>query len=220
VFDADPEIGGCTGLVLPFELRTDAQVRFEERGGFRRGTEKLRHPAMGPHLAPSLYPYGAGLFGAGCNMAFRRSVLLELEGFDEALDTGRTLPGGGDIDMFFRVVMSGRPMRYEPAAVVRHKHRADHAGLRKQYRSWGTGLMAFLMKCAEERPEDRKVIARLVAWWFEDQAKLAVHGVLGNRGMTLDLALAELWGGLVGLSGEYGRSRRRVARIKAAVTAR
>jgi GT2 family glycosyltransferase len=212
---SDPEAGGCTGLVLPYEMRSDAQVRFELRGGFRRGTERLRHPAARRETRSSLYPYGAGLFGAGCNMAFRRGLLEELGGFDEALDTGRPLPGGGDIDMFFRVVMAGRSMLYEPRAVARHKHRPDHASLRRQYRSWGTGLMAFLTKCAAERPEDRAVMARLVRWWFEDQAKLVVHGALGNRGMTVDLALAELWGGLVGLSGEYGRSRRRVARIRA-----
>ena len=38
--------------------------------------------------------------------------------------------------------------------------------------------------------------------------------------MTLDLALAELRGGVVGLAGEYGRSQRRVARIRAEVAPR
>ena len=216
---ADPAAGGCTGLVLPYELRTDAQVRFEQRGGFRRGTDRLRHPPASAETRRSLYPYGAGLFGAGCNMAFRRALLLELGGFDDALDTGRSLPGGGDIDMFFRVVMAGHPMLYEPGAVVRHKHRPDHASLRRQYRSWGTGLMAFLTKSAALHQDDRAVVARLVRWWFGDQAKLAVHGVLGNRGMTADLALAELWGGIVGLAGEYGRSQRRVARVRAEAAA-
>ena len=35
--------------------------------------------------------------------------------------------------------------------------------------------------------------------------------------MTLDLALAELAGGITGLSGEYARSERRVARIRSTV---
>jgi GT2 family glycosyltransferase len=212
----DPLAGGCTGLVLPWELATDAQVRFERRGGFRRGHEPLRHPAPSDPARP-LYPLGAGMFGAGCNMAFRREVLVALGGFDDALDTGRTLPGGGDIDMFFRVVRAGWPMRYEPAAVVRHKHRPDHATLRRQYRSWGTGFMAFLTKTARERPEDRAQIARMVAWWFQDQVRWAAHGALGNHGMTVDLAVAELVGGVVGLAGEYERSQRRVARIRASV---
>ena len=32
-----------------------------------------------------LYPYSAGVFGTGANFAFRRSSLLALDGFDEAL---------------------------------------------------------------------------------------------------------------------------------------
>ena len=79
--------------------------------------------------------------------------------------------------------------------------------------------MAFLTKSAALHQDDRAVVARLVRWWFGDQAKLAVHGVLGNRGMTADLALAELWGGIVGLAGEYGRSQRRVARVRAEAAA-
>ena len=42
-------------------------------------------------------------------MAFRRGVLLELGGFDEALDTGRPLPGGGDLDMYYRIFGLGTP---------------------------------------------------------------------------------------------------------------
>ena len=47
-----------------------------------------------------LYPCGSGIFGAGCNMAFKREVLLKLGGFDEALDTGAPLPGGGRFRYF------------------------------------------------------------------------------------------------------------------------
>jgi glycosyltransferase involved in cell wall biosynthesis len=213
----DPDAGGVTGLVLPFELATDAQVRFELRGGFRRGFHRIRW--QGDRLDGNpVYPFGAGMFGAGCNMAFRRRLLLELGGFDEALDTGRPLPGGGDIDMFFRVLRSGAPLVYAPAVVVRHEHRREYEALRHQYHTWGTGSMAFLAKWyARGSADDRRTIRRLLAWWFgRYQPGMLARGLLGRRGMTLGLALAELGGGLLGLAGEYGRSRRRSARIAAA----
>jgi len=108
----NPDAGAFTGLVLPYELVTEAQILFEQRGGFRRGFEKIRY---GQALRGNpLYPCGSGIFGAGCNMAFRREVLFKLGGFDEALDTGGPLPGGGDLDIFYRVIRLGYPLVYEP----------------------------------------------------------------------------------------------------------
>jgi hypothetical protein len=83
-----------TGLVLPYELATEAQIIFEWGGGFRRGFGKIRYHGQTLNGNP-LYPCGAGIFGAGANMAFRRDVITKLGGFDEALDTGSPLPGGG-----------------------------------------------------------------------------------------------------------------------------
>src|SRR3989304_2684377 len=86
----NPDAAAFTGLVLPYELATEAQIMFEQRGGFRRGFNKIRY--YGQNLpGKHLYPCGAGIFGAGANMAFRRDILLKLGGFDEALDTGSRL---------------------------------------------------------------------------------------------------------------------------------
>ena len=71
----NPDAAGFTGLVLPLELATEAQILFEQRGGFRRGFEKIRYGRSLP--GNPLYPCGPGIFGAGANMAFRWDVLLE-----------------------------------------------------------------------------------------------------------------------------------------------
>ncbi len=52
--------------------------------------------------------YGAaGDYGTGANMAFRREVFDRIGPFDPALDVGTPARGGGDLEMFFRVLKHG-----------------------------------------------------------------------------------------------------------------
>ena len=209
----NPDAGMVTGLVLPAELETPAQRTFERRGGFRRGCYKLRYHGS-RHPENPLYPVGAGLFGAGCNMVLRREHALSLGGFDEALDTGPPLPGGGDLDMFHRVVRSGAPLVYEPRLLVYHKHRREMAALRRQYWSWGEGLMAYVAKTYEADPRQRAKLRGLVAWWLPWASRAVAASALRRAPGRLELPLAELAGGVEGLAGGYARSRRRVAEIR------
>jgi glycosyltransferase involved in cell wall biosynthesis len=202
-----------TGLVLPFELMTPSQIIFERRGGFRRGFDKVRYGACFP--ANSLYPCASGIFGAGCNMVFRRDVMIALGGFDEALDTGAPLPGGGDLDAFFRVIRAGHILVYEPQMLVYHEHRRELAALRRQYWSWGLGCMAFLAKCYRADPPVRPIIFRFMAWWLKYQVKEGLRSLRPN-GPPLSMVLAEIWGGIAGIAGEYSRSTRRIERIRRA----
>jgi len=214
-----PDAGCVTGLVLPFELATRAQITFELYGGFRRGFDTLRY--VGQSLPGNrLYPLGAGIFGAGCNMSYRRDLLQKLGGFDEALDTGRPLPGGGDLDMFYRVVRSGYPLVYEPQYAVFHKHRREHSQLRRQLWTWGTGFMAYVVKTFRADPVGNIKLVWLVAWWFRIHVKEVVRSVLRRGPLSPELAVAQLAGGVVGLTGSYGRSRRRSAAIRAQVASR
>jgi hypothetical protein len=202
-----------TGLVLPAELVTRAQVLFERRGGFGRGFQKLRYAGQTLPGNP-LYPTGAGIFGAGCNMVLRREVVQGLGGFDEALDTGPPLPGGGDLDIFYRVVRADHPLVYEPRMLVFHRHRREYEALRRQYWSWGEGFMAFVAKTYRSDPPQRPKLRRLVRWWFADQLGSLKRSVRRSTVLTPGLVLAELAGGVVGLTGTYARSRRRVARLR------
>lgn len=209
----NPDAAVITGLVLPYELETDAQITFERRGGFRRGFAKLRY--CGDHLPGNpLFPTGAGMFGAGCNMVVNKRIALELGGFDEALDTGRPLPGGGDIDMFYRVLRAGHPLVYEPRMLVFHKHRRETKDLRRQYWTWGTGFTAFVAKTYATDPDQRPKLRHLVRWWLVHHLNELRHSVRGRNGVKPPLVTAELIGGLVGLTGTYRRSVKRSARIR------
>jgi len=202
-----PDAGGYTGLVLPYRLDTEAQAAFEARGGFGRGFEPVEFRRS--RFGNTLHPVGAGILGAGCNMCFDRRLLLALGGFDEALDTGAPLPGGGDLDIFYRVLRSGRPVLYEPAYAVFHEHRETLPQLERQYWTWGLGFMAFLAKSRRTDPELAPRHAAMVWWWLCDRGAAIARAALRRRGRDLAFAWAELRGGVQGLFGEYDRSLRR-----------
>ena len=74
-FAATDNVGCVTGLTLPLEIETAAQMWFEQYAGFSKGFER-RIFDMGEHRPKSsLYPYHAGMFGSGNNMAFRAAAL-------------------------------------------------------------------------------------------------------------------------------------------------
>ncbi|MDP9417452.1 MAG: glycosyltransferase [Actinomycetota bacterium] len=209
-----PGAAAVTGLVLPAELQTDAQIRFERRGGFGRGYEQRRWDGRhGP--GGRLHPLGAGVFGAGCNMAYDLAVLRSLGGFDEALDTGPPLPGGGDLDGFFKVLAAGHALVYEPRMAVFHRHRRGLDELRRQYGSWGSGFAAFLGARWRD-PDERAQIVRLVVWWLGYQQREVRRAVRRGDAVDVRMTLAELAGGVGGALGGYTRSRRRMASRRAA----
>jgi glycosyltransferase involved in cell wall biosynthesis len=210
----NPDAGLITGLVMPLRLDTAAQVLFERRGGFRRGFRRLRYGRTAYH--DRLHPFGAGKFGAGANMSMRCSLVRQLGGFDEALDTGRPLPGGGDLDIFFRVLQSGAMLAYEPRMAVFHDHREELATLARQYYTWGLGFCAFVAKSKLAEPAHRQPLNAMLRWWFVDQGGRLLRSAVGREDTPFRMVLGELRGGVQGLLGEYARSRRRSSELKAA----
>ena len=100
--------------------------------------------------------------------------------------------------------------------LVFHKHRREHHQLRRQYWTWGTGLMAYLTKTSKADPRQRPKLRDLRRWWVLNELRLLKQSVKDPRENPSDLALAEFAGGAVGVAGTYRRSRRRSEKIKAA----
>jgi hypothetical protein len=156
-FVSHPGTSAVSGLVLPAELRTSAQLWFETYGGLSkgRGTLAASFHRSDPDVEP-LFPLPA--FGAGANMAFRRPTLMQY-GFDPGLGAGTPSRGGEDILIFTQLLLDGHTVRYEPAATTQHYHRDDHEGLLKQFHGYGTGLTAFYAALLADRP---MLLARLI----------------------------------------------------------
>lgn len=151
-FQAAENVGCVTGMILPAELQTPAQEWIEQYGGFNKGFERQIYDLQEHRPANPLYPYSAGSFGSGANMAFRCSALRALGGFDPALGAGSKSMGGDDLAAFLAVLLAGYRLVYEPAALLYHSHRRDYAGLRRQAYGYGVGLTAYLTKVIIDQP--------------------------------------------------------------------
>jgi GT2 family glycosyltransferase len=160
-FDEEPDLAMLTGLVLPAALDTPAQELFERLGGFGRGFRR-RWGSVTPGAAGSRL--GAGEWGTGANMAFRRAALEAVGGFDPALDVGTVTGGGGDLDVFHRVLAAGRLVRYEPAAIVFHEHRASMAELRVQICNNGA-VWSMMTAARDAHRAGLADTARVVEWY-------------------------------------------------------
>ena len=198
VFDGASQVMAVTGLVVPLEIDTAAQQMFEAYGGFGRGPRRRWFRAR-PGRPAALEFGGAGAIGTGANMAYRRELFSAIGGFDPALDVGTVTNGGGDLEMFFRVIKHGHTLVYEPAAIVRHRHRRDMTALRTQIANNGVGFYAYLARTALAYPDERVPVVRLGAWWFGwwSLRRLA-RALIGLEAVPLAFVWAELVGSLRG----------------------
>ncbi len=214
LFGADSDIMAVTGLVVPYELETEPQLLFEKYGGFGRGFVRKWYRASQAELRHLAREHaGSGKFGTGANMAYRRAVFLEIGVFDPALDVGTVTNGGGDLDMFFRVLKHGHTLVYEPAAVVWHRHRRDYAHLHTQIANNGIGFFSHLVRNALEFPEERMGIVKIALWWLREwNLRRWLGSLLKPTEIPHALVSAELRGAFAGLF-RYQKSRKRAKEL-------
>jgi len=89
----------------------------------------------------------------GCNMAFRRKVLEEVDGFDESIRHSFE-----EDEIIERICRTGYKLILNPEALVWHKHRSNLKGVLKQSFKYGKGT-GRLMK----RPKNQRLVRR---WFF------------------------------------------------------
>lgn len=161
-FAAQPQTACVTGLVPTGELTCAAHAYFDRRVGWARNLRPRRFTLADPPADIPLFPFQVGVYGTGANFAICRDTAHALGGFDEILGAGAPAKGGEDLDMFFRIIMSGATLAYEPAAIVWHRHRDDVRGLLDQSHGYGLGLGAWLTTVALD-PRARRLAARTAA---------------------------------------------------------
>jgi glycosyltransferase involved in cell wall biosynthesis len=147
----DPSVAAMTGLVMALELKTEAQLIFEQHWSFNRGyVDKTYDPDYVQPLANPVAPVWN--IGAGANMAFRKSVFEEAGYFNELLDVGAA-GCNGDSEMWYRILLHGHRIQYNPRAIVYHEHRTELAGLKNQLFYYLRGHVAAALMQQAQQPQ-------------------------------------------------------------------
>jgi glycosyltransferase involved in cell wall biosynthesis len=188
---SDPEVMAVTGFVAPSELETHAQHVFEfGYGGMGHGF--ARKTIKKNNLSARELLWASG-FGVGANMAFRKQVFQHIGNFDVALDVGTASHGGGDIEMFHRLVHRDYKLVYEPAAIIWHTHRREMTALKKQVFDNGRSFGCYLITCLHSGSVKTKTVIRfLVIDWFKNW--ICRNLIRPRRQFPRKLALIEFWG--------------------------
>lgn len=215
-------VGCVTGLCLPRELETTAQIWFEQYGGFGRGFESVVYDMKEPPPHRPTFPYSVGMVGP--MMASSRSLLLQLGGFDPALGAGSPATGGEDLRFQFEVLAAGYRIVYTPAALEYHSHRREDSALYRQVHAYGAGFTAYLLSTFMARPRlilgfgtklpknllalvraKRRTSAQLTAAYPADLRTTEIRGMAAGAWMYLRSrrrarAIARRFGPLDGIS--------------------
>jgi GT2 family glycosyltransferase len=151
-FELGDRVDAVSGPTLPGALETPTERWFEGFGGLQRGFETRVYDLDQPPRDQPLFPFTPGAFGSGRSMAFRRDPFRRLGGFDPVLGPPTPTLAGEDIEALLRVVLAGRQVVHEPAALVWHAHPRDYGMLRRRMWGYGLGLSACVTKSVADNP--------------------------------------------------------------------
>ncbi len=140
----DARVMAVTGLMLPAELETEAQLIFQRGSGgpgwgYRALTFDTQFFEQMKHRGVPVWR-----IGAGANMAFRRQAFDLVGYFDERLGAGAA-GCSEDSELWYRVLAEGWLCRYEPTSVVFHYHRSNLNSLKHQMYQYMRGHVVALL---------------------------------------------------------------------------
>ena len=204
------------GNVLPMALDAPSQRHFEQDRGLGKGYEAFEADQEW-FFRDWLRPVHTWSLGATANCAFRARLLRDPDVgmFEEVLGPGVPTGVGEDTYFFYRALLNGYRVRYEPSSVVWHEHRKTDRDLKRQLSAYGRGHVAYHLHTLLSDGDFRALphFAR-VATWHMKRVGAALVG--RGHGFPLKLVLAEIRGNLAGPLALW-RSHRVVRKLGAAL---
>ncbi|MCB0208448.1 MAG: glycosyltransferase [Anaerolineae bacterium] len=186
----DPNVMCVTGMTMPLELETEAQEWFQRLGGFGRGFKRMYLDSN------NCDPLMGWVAGAGVNMALRRTVFELIGLFNEAFDVGTPTRGGGDTDMFIRILLAGYSIVYEPEALNWHRHRRTWKELRRQL--FGYEVAGFAIWTHYLFRGNFDAARQIGEWVWREVPTLAKSLLRRPYSTPLDITFARFCGAVVG----------------------
>jgi O-antigen biosynthesis protein len=178
-FDSN-DVMCVTGFVAPAQLQTPGQELFE-RYGYSKSFNRLTFTLSSPPPNCPGFPYN-GCIGTGCNSAFRREVFDRVGLFDPRLDMGTPVPGGGDHDMFARVIRAGHTLVYDPRPVVFHHHIADLETAIARLGQYQQAFFAFMTKSImSDRAYTSQLVKHLAYWYVRRTVRGLASSILKKK---------------------------------------
>ncbi|HJR59733.1 MAG TPA: glycosyltransferase family 2 protein [Vicinamibacterales bacterium] len=210
---ARPEVMAVTGQVLPIELETEAQCRFEAYGGLGKGFAPFEVDAAWLRAPRGAAP--TWTIGATANAAFRASIFTDpaVGLLDEALGAGMPTGCSEDTYLFYRILNAGHTIVYQPSAYVWHRHRASMDSLRAQIYAYSKGHVAYHLT-TWMKEGDRRAFVRLAYSLPKTYLCRAWERLRRHSDYPLSLIVIEILGNLAGPLALW-RARRRVRRLGA-----
>ena len=208
---ARPEVAAVTGQVLPLELETEAQCRFEAYGGLGKGFDPLE--ANGHWFRAFKGAVPTWRLGATANAAFRASALQDpaIGMLDEALGAGTPTGCSEDTYLFYRLLKANQTLVYAPSAYVWHRHRATADALRSQIFDYSKGHVAYQLTTLINEHDPRALVR--LAWSLPKTfVRRAIERIRLRSDYPLDLIGLEICGSVAGPWALW-RSRRRVRKL-------
>lgn len=206
-----PDVMAVTGHVLPLELETEAQCRFEAYGGLGKGF--MPFEVDGDWFRRQRTAVPTWKLGATANAAFRASLFEDprIGLMDEALGAGTPTGCSEDTYVFYRILKAGHTIAYEPSAYVWHRHRVSMESLRRQIYAYSKGHVAYHLTTLTADGDPRALI-RLFYSLPKTYARRAWQAVRRCSDYPLSLIFLEVLGNLAGPYALW-RSRRRARRL-------
>ena len=208
---ARPEVMAVTGNVLPLELETTSQCRFESYGGLGKGFTAF--DVNGQWFRDMRGAVPTWNIGATANAAFRSSVFSDpaIGMLDEALGAGMPTGCSEDTYLFYKILKANHTIAYEPTAWVWHRHRRDERALRHQIYCYSKGHVAYHLTTLL-RDGDRRALLRLAYGLPKTYLRRAWQRVRRRSDYPMSLIFVELAGTLAGPFALW-QARRRVGRL-------